>query len=264
MTSRIEIITAFEEQRSLVDEGREFIRVHRTMSAFPFFNEAYCGIWAEYNAAIVNNAHCAQRHLISLRAWNLVLDRYGESTQAVQSVLIDYVEPVLFMALDLPGAIREQAHQCAGKLTYLFVSGDESFNVVRDPRHDSCYWRKYHNEHHPNCEEYNAFKERMSHMRYQYGENAQRLRKSHGVRLHDIATLVGDNRLVPMTWESDEGVCYSGYSVDRIKLEEEIQVIDEQVKRAVDVYEALSEYAEYMMKQLIDRLVAKGLVSYGD
>ena len=178
--------------------------------------------------------------------------RFGEDADGERvSILIDFVEPTLFRVRDLPGAIREQCHQCAGKMTYLFRSGDETLDYVRDANRNSSSWREYHRHHHVDCEEYKLLKEKLTAL--YTSDNAMHLRSSHGQRHHDIATIVGTKRSVPMTWKEGGGTGY-GFGTGEVDLGDEIAILDEQRVCSQEAYTALNEYLGRLFDAHIDDL----------
>lgn len=257
MATRLEYLRALEEaipETTLRDDdGFKF----RTAVPVSLYLESFCDVWSEYNAAIVNNVLGLCRHVRVLSAWDGVLGRFDEDEQRV-GVLIDFVEPTLFRARDLPGAIREQCHQCVGKMHYVLESRDETLDEVRSPRHGSTYWRGYHHDHHLECDEYDDLRDRLGSLWEGNGGNARRLAHSHGDRHHDMATIVGTKRHRPMVWEEGGGLGH-GYVEDEPSLGDELAIVDEQRERSQEAYFALDAYLGRLFDALIEDLQERGV-----
>jgi hypothetical protein len=257
MTTRLDYLQELEDTLPLIARQYNTSMECRTSVPYSLLQESLHGVWSEYNSAIVNNLLGLQRHIFVLRAWNDVLERFGEADDVRISVVIDFVEPTLFRARDLPGAIREQCHQCAGKMTYLFNSGDETLDYVRNPNKNSSDWRRYHDEQHLSCDEYDEFRRCLSSLHEKVDDDAKRLALSHGQRHHDIATIVEMQRHVPKVWQEGGGIGY-GYVVDEVKLADEIPVLDKQREHAYKAYTALSTYLDQIYDAHIVDLQNKG------
>ena len=248
MVSRIDILMEFESllpNIQLPDGGRiDACRVPHLM----FFFETFSEVWSEYNTAIVNNLLSLCRHTKGLMAWAQVLEKHAEEDgELLSGIIVDYVEPLLFRASDLPGAVRSQCHHMAGKLTYLYRSRDDTLDEVRNTSHDDGYWRRYRNKQHVPCEEYDRLVDKVGRLRD--SEGADHLKTSHGRRHHDIATFVGMRRYAPMI-ERTSGVIAHGYRHDEVDLHEEIGIIDNQRTVAKEAYQALSDYADHLLELL--------------
>lgn len=260
MLSRLEYLKALEETIPTIVLSDSDSTGYRNSVPGMLIQESFSDIWSEYNAAIVNNLLGLRRHIVVLKAWDMVLKCFDENGESRADIFIDFVEPTLFRARDLPSAIREQCHQCAGKMTYLLRSRDETLDEVRRPEHNSSYWRNYHDKNHLECGEYGAFRDCLARLRANESDecsSATQLSRSHGQRHHDIATIVGSERYVPMVWKDDIGL-FHGYTVDEVNLDKEIAVIDEQRVFAQKAYSALDAYLDKLLDALIEDLRKRG------
>jgi len=259
MASRIDLLIDFENllPKIQLSKGDEISICN--VPHLRFFHETFSETWDEYNAAIVNNILGLTRHVRSLMAWEQVLGKHADGDESLlRGITIDYVEPLLFRASDLPGAIRNQCHHMAGKLTYLYRTRDITLNEVRSSSHQDTHWRQYRDEHHVPCTEYERLVDKVSVL--WASEGADHLIESHGRRHHNIATFVGMKRSVPMI-EYMGGVVMHGYRQDEVDLHREIEIIDEQRVSALDAYQALTAYARYLSGLLEDELISAGVMT---
>lgn len=256
MDTRLEYLQELEKTIPAIVLGGDPAFSYRTRVPGTLVQESFCEVWSEYNAAIVNGIIGLRRHLVVLMAWNQVLNRFDEDDEERIGIMIDFVEPTLFRARDLPAAIRSQCHQCVGKMLYILKSRDETLDEVRNPDHNDTYWRAYRDEHYIPCAEYDAYIGALSHLRND--DSADYLRQSHGQRHHDISTIVGTKRHVPMVWELEGGGLGFGYKVDEINLRKEIAIIDEQRNRVQEAYRALDAYLLRLYDALMDDSISRG------
>lgn len=242
---RLEALQLFEKRRKevLLDSDVKL----RSVGSIPVLKMAFYTVLKRYNYAIADNLKKLYRHECSLRAWLSVFTEIGMSDEVMAPLFWDHVEPVLFMALDLPGAIKDQVVHATVSLQLIAeegVSGLERVTSWDSKRNFS--WNKHFGALTNTSDELYCLRDSIDQLWSSI--EAEELRDDHGKRHHAIAQRlgVGYPRVSNLSSQESDGLSFA-YGLDKpLDIAEKIELIDAQRRRAEGSYDALWGYVTYL------------------
>ena len=246
---RLEALRLFEQRQRQVTLRASGVGM-RPIDSIPVLRAAFYAILKRYNSAIIDNLTKLKRHEMSLRAWKSVLEEMEMPQEVMLPLFWDYVEPVLFMALDLPTAVKEQVTRATVSLNELADRGVDGLEKVIAWDGDRNYgWIRCFKGLSDDSYEFQVLKKAVDQLFEPHA--AEELRNDHGRRYHAVPQRIGVGypRIINTASVEDDFLSLEFGFDEPLDLDEKLELIETQRLRAERAYDALWSYVQYLEKR---------------
>ena len=219
-------------------------------SSAPILYSVFYGTYNRYIQALNHDIQMLRRHVRSLRAWRDVeLSHSSEVKGSVWAcILIDYIEPTVRSAIDLPKEINEKVYQGAWKLSVIAQRGAQGAALVAG--FEGKRQNKYQllDTYGTRGRALDRLKECLAKLYGKEQFEAKELERLHGEKHHDILSPVHDvYPCVKVEEDASLGMLTISHTYDRLDWHSLISTIDCQREFAQDAYWAFLDYVEELI-----------------
>lgn len=235
----------FHEMQIVVSRHVQLMHTYELEGARVQFREVpnglaaseYESVWSEYNSGLFNTLCLIIRYQKSLMAWRDLL--LSISSEIESNIRIDYVNPVLRTACDLPSTFKDQMIRAVVKLYALKHPKDSQASKVLKQWDEFRDWyskAKYFSGVDA------SFKEMLDSLNVKLHESSQAkaLEMIHGRTIHDVFTNLVDGNC--HTVHFDTGIVLGVYE-EPVNLQEAIDNIDALRSSMQELYPIFNVFA---------------------
>ena len=195
-------------------------------------------VWNEYSKALFDSIRLTVRYESSLKAWLKLIEEVDDSIK--DTLIMDYVSPVLEAANDIPNRFRDQLIRGGVKLTGILMGEYKYIRLEKDGRTKRPYWFKEYEKIRPKRDASDALFNIIEQDSYN-SSDAKFFREKHGITSHDSSPNLVENRV--SVCEIDSGLQLL-YVKKSLNLEAELEAIDRYRRKMQEAYVVFNEYAE--------------------
>lgn len=205
-----------------------------------FFNDVFCSTFASYNDALFDSVRLMIRYEKSLIAWREIISEIDDK-EVKDTLVMDYVHPVLVTACDLPNVFKDRlvrgcvklATISEGNYSYLRKGRYNWFNAMSTVCTDSPLAKQL-------CDVVDKDLYRSA--------DATHFRKLHGSGMHDLSqTLVAESSQIV---SSANGLTMQ-MIIDAFDLDKELEILDRQRLKIQNAYLLFGEYGDALYEGLL-------------
>lgn len=217
----------------------------------------YCGIWENYDYALLESIDLIAEYEKSLIAWHETIDSMSDDS-AKLVVAKRYIYPTLRLIWDLPTTYKDQMVRAVVKLHSVSA---KNYSIFSQDRHWIAELKRIA------CSDFlvDIFNQNILEKELYSSNSASRYRRLHATAFHDVSpTLLTEQRYMHVT---EDWVMFPDY-LEQIDLSLEIESIDEYRKTINKTYPAFYAFASVLYGTIVDpeatnRMIEQWIASKG-